>query len=245
MRIKRTIISDHLNDILAKLRSLSNPENVAGMARFGISADKTFGITMPVLRGLGKEIRKYSGIAEDPAARHKLASELWDSEYHEARILASIVDDFKQVDEAQMEKWVADFDSWDICDQCIINLFEDMGALAWRKAVEWSARERGFEKRAGFVLMARLAVNDKKAADIKFEPFFPIIVRESTDNRNFVKKAINWALRQIGKRNKALNKKAIEVAAQIQSIDNKSAKWIAGDALRELTGAPVRKRLDN
>lgn len=239
----------NVQTIISKLKNLSNSDNVAGMARFGINPDKTFGVTIPVLRQMAKDIKKEPSVASDPALRHKIALELWDCEYHESRILASIIDDYKQVDEAQMEKWVKDFDSWDVCDQCIMNLFEDMGELAWRKAVEWSSGSSSekfeFKKRAGFVLMARLAVSDKKAADIKFEPFFPIIVRESTDNRNFVKKAINWALRQIGKRNKALNKKAIEVAAQIQSIDNKSAKWIAGDALRELTGAPVRKRLDN
>lgn len=228
--------------IIKELKSLSNPENVAGMARFGITADKTFGITMPVLRNMGKEIKRDTDTAKDPAVRHKLALELWESGYHEARILASIVDDYKQVDEAQMEKWVKDFDSWDVCDQCIMNLFEDMGELAWRKAVEWSEREREFEKRAGFVLMARLAVSDKKAADEQFLHFFPIIIREATDNRNFVKKAVNWALRQIGKRNRSLNKKTIEVARQIQSIDNKAAKWIANDALRELTSDPVQKR---
>ncbi len=152
--------------------------------------------------------------------------------------MVGMIDDHKQVDEAQMEKWVADFDSWDVCDQCIMNLFEDVD-LAWDKAVEWSRREKEFEKRAGFVMMARLAVSDKKATDERFVNFFPIIKREADDDRNFVKKALNWALRQIGKRNPALNNKAIDVAKEIEALDSKSAKWIAKDALRELKSEAV------
>ncbi len=146
------------------------------------------------------------------------------------------------VTETQVESWVADFNSWDLCDQCIMNLFEDL-PYAWEKAVEWSQRERTFEKRAGFVMMARLAVSDKKADDKLFEPFFPIIVKESIDERNMVKKAVNWALRQIGKRSMYLNKKAVAVGKKIIEIDDKVARWIAKDALRELTGEAVQKRL--
>lgn len=149
------------NEVLDRLKSLSNLENVKGMARFGINSEKTFGITIPVLRKMAKEISKDPAFAKAPADRHTLALELWESGYHEARILASMIDDYKQVDEKQMEKWVADFDSWDVCDQCIMNLFEDVGA-AWDKALEWSRREKEFEKRAGFVIMARLAVSDKR-----------------------------------------------------------------------------------
>lgn len=202
------------------------------MARFGINPEKALGITVPELRAIAKENKR----------NHDLAQELWASDVHEARILASMVDDFRVVTETQVESWVADFNSWDLCDQCIMNLFEDL-PCAWEKAVEWSQRERTFEKRAGFVMMARLAVSDKKADDKLFEPFFPIIVKESIDERNMVKKAVNWALRQIGKRSMYLNKKAVAVGKKIIEIDDKAARWIAKDALRELTGEAVQKRL--
>jgi 3-methyladenine DNA glycosylase AlkD len=141
-----------------------------------------------------------------------------------------------------MESWVKDFDSWDVCDQVCSNLF-DKAKLAHRKAVEWSRRREEFVKRAGFVLMAALSVHDKKAKDEAFLKFLPIIKRESIDDRNFVKKAVNWALRQIGKRNIALNRAAVAAAGEIQRMDSKSAKWIASDALRELTGEAVQKKL--
>jgi len=142
-----------------------------------------------------------------------------------------------------MEHWVKDFDSWDVCDQVCSNLF-DKTKFAYRKAIEWSKINEEFIKRAGFVLMATLAVHDKEADNQKFIRFLPIIKREATDERNFVKKAVNWALRQIGKRNSALNKIAIQTAKEIQKIDSKSAKWIVSDALRELTSETVRKKLD-
>ncbi len=146
------------------------------------------------------------------------------------------------VTQEQMEQWVLDFDYWEICDQCCMNLFEKTN-FAYYKATGWSSRTEEFVKRAGFVLMARLAVSDKKADDSRFEQFFPILVREAYDERNFVKKAVNWALRQIGKRNLALNKKAIEIAMVIRKIDSSSAKWIASDAIRELSGEAVQKRV--
>jgi len=210
-------------EILKRLKSLSNPEAVAGMARFGINPKNTLGVSLYTLRPMAKEIGK----------DHELANQLWTSGIHEARILAGMIDEPKQVTEKQMESWVKDFDSWDICDQVCGNLF-DKTTFAYRKAIEWSSREEEFVKRAGFVLMATLSVHDKKAENKKFEKFFPIIKRESNDNRNFVKKAVNWALRQIGKRNLNLNRKTIETAKEIQQMDSKSAKWIASDALREL-----------
>jgi len=220
------------DDILKKLKSLSDPKAVEGMARFGINPENTFGVSIPNLRKMAKETGR------DRA----LAQQLWASGIHEARILASMVDNPKMVTEEQLERWVKDFDSWDVCDQCCMNLFEKT-KFAYQKAVEWSSNDKEFIKRTGFVLMARLAVSDKKADDKQFEPFLPIIKRESTDNRNFVKKAANWALRQIGKRNLNLNRKAVETAKEIQEIDSKSAKWIASDALRELTGPAVQERL--
>ena len=211
---------------------MSNAKNVAGMARFGINPKNTLGISIPDLRNLAKKIGK----------NHRLAQQLWSSGIHEARLLAGFVDEFEKITEKQMESWAKDFDSWDICDQVCSNLFDKIPGISW-KAVEWSKRKEEFVKRAGFTLMACLAVHDKKAGDKLFESFLPIIKRESTDERNFVRKAVNWALRQIGKRNLKLNKSAIKTAKEIQKINSKSARWIAGDALRELTGAPVQKRL--
>ena len=216
-------------EIIAYLKSLSNPENVKGMARFGINPENTLGISIPELRKLAKKIGK----------NHQLAEQLWDSGIHEARILACFIDDPGAVNEEQLERWVKDFNSWDVCDQCCGNLF-DRTPFAYQKAVEWSNHDEEFIKRAGFATMTWLAVHDKKAADSQFEQFFPHIKREATDDRNFVKKAVNWALRQIGKRNLTLNKKAIELSKEIQQMDSKSARWIANDALKELTGEKVQ-----
>jgi len=220
------------NDILKKLKSLSDPKAVECMARFGINSKNTYGVSIPEIRKLGKKIGK----------DHKLAQWLWFSEIHEARILACLIDRAEDVTEGQMEKWVKDFDSWDVCDQVCMNLF-DKTKFAYSKAEEWSKRKEEFVKRAGFALMASLAVHDKKAKDENFLNFLPLIKRESTDDRNFVRKAINWALRQIGKRNKNLNKEAIKIAMEIQKIDSKTAKWIASDAIRELTNKSILKRL--
>jgi len=218
--------------ILKKLKSLANPKNVAGMARFGINPKKTLGIGIPVLRKMAKEIGR----------NHKVALELWDSGIHEARILAGLIDETEKVTEVQMEKWVADFDSWDVCDQVCSSLF-DKTPFVWRKLEELTKRKEEFVKRTGFTLMACLAVHDKKAQDKDFIKLLPIIKKEATDERNFVKKAVNWALRQIGKRNKNLNKEAIKMVQEILKIENKTAKWIASDALRELTNDSIQKRL--
>jgi 3-methyladenine DNA glycosylase AlkD len=220
------------NDILDKLKAMSDPKAVEGMARFGINPENTYGVSIPNLRKIARETGK----------NHALAQELWASGIHEARIIASMIDDPKMATEEQLESWVKDFDSWDVCDQCCMNLFKKTG-FAYRKAVEWSERDEEFVKRAGFVLMACLAVSDKKADDKQFEALLPIVRREAYDNRNFVKKAVNWALRQIGKRNAILNMKAVETAEEIQKMDSRSAKWIASDAIRELTSESVQKRL--
>jgi 3-methyladenine DNA glycosylase AlkD len=204
----------------------------AGKARHGIRAANTKGVPIPKLRALAREIGK----------DHKMALDLWRAGFHEARILASMVDDPQQVTEKQMDSWVSDFDSWDLCDQCCSNLF-DKTPFAYAKASVWALREPEYEKRAGFTMMAVLAVHDKKAPDQNFLDFFPLLVKGAPDQRNFVKKAVNWALRQIGKRNPALNGAACDLALSLQSLDSKSARWIAKDALRELTSEKVRKRL--
>jgi len=218
--------------ILRTLKSHYKPENIEGMARFGIVTKKAYGVPAPALRKLAREIGK----------DHALAQRLWSSGIHDARVLAALIDDPAQVTEDQMESWVADFDNWAVCDACCGVLFDKTG-FAYRKAVEWSRRDEEFVKRAGFALMACLAVHDKRAGDRQFERFLPIIEREATDERNFVKKAVNWALRQIGKRNLRLNRKAIERAERIRVLDSRAARWIAADALRELRGEAVQKRL--
>jgi 3-methyladenine DNA glycosylase AlkD len=195
-----------VDDVLERIRSLGNPENVAGMARFGIDVANTYGIAAPVLHKLAREIAK----------DHDLALALWESGIHEARKIAPLIDVPKLVTEEQMERWVADFNSWDICDDCCSNLF-DKTPFAYQKAVEWSRRDEEYVKRAAFVLMAVLAVHDKKASDERFIEFLPIIARESGDDRNFVRKAVNWALRQIGKRSRYLNQAAIDTAQEIRA----------------------------
>ena len=221
-------------EIIAELESLTNLEDVEGRARFGINHTKTYGVRMPELRRIAKAAGK----------NHDLAEKLWNAGYGETKILAGLIEDPKMVTETQMENWVAGFDSWDVCDQCCINLFRKT-PFAYNKVFEWSTREEEFVKRASFAMIAVLAVHDKKADDKKFEEFFPLIIRESVDNRNFVKKAVNWALRQIGKRNLNLNKRAIEIAEEISTVNSKSAKWIAADAIRELKSEKVQERIKN
>lgn len=213
-----------LEEVLDQLRQLGDNSSLPGMARYGIVVDKALGIRMPILRALAKSIRK----------DHDLALELWNTGIHEARLLAVFVADKKQVTEDMMEAWVKDFNSWDICDQACSGLL-DKTRWAYDKAIEWTSRTGEFEKRAGFVMMACLAVHDKKAPDEKFIRFFPLIEQHADDDRNFVKKAVNWALRQIGKRNKNLNNLAIQTASHILQKNSKSARWIAADALRELS----------
>ena len=202
------------------------------MARYAINSEHIYGIPIPALRKIAKELGR----------DHVLAQELWSSGIHDARNVACLIDDPRLVTEAQMEAWALDFDSWAIVDNCCGNLF-DRTPLAHAKAVEWSYRPEEYVKRAGFALMATLSVHDKAAPDDAFLKFLPAIVRESTDDRNFVMKAVNWALRQIGKRNFPLNGAAIGTAGEIRLIGSKSARWIASDALRELTSAEVQERL--
>ena len=216
------------DQIIDYLRKNAVPANLAGMARYGISIDNALGISMPVLRQYAKQFK----------GDHELALKLWDSGIHEARIMASIIDDPKKVTLKQMESWVHDFNSWDICDQTCGNLF-DKSPFAYDVAMKWCKTEKEFVKRAGFVMMAELAVHDKKAIDEKFIPFFQCIIEGCIDDRNFVKKAVNWALRQIGKRSKNLYPIAIATAEAIQKLNSKSAKWIATDALRELRARSI------
>ncbi len=212
-----------VQQVLAQLKKHANARNAAGMARFGIIPKNILGISMPVLRKMGKQIGK----------DHGLALGLWKSGIHEARILAALVDEPEKVTPKQMDIWVKDFDSWDVCDQVCMNLF-DKTPFAFQKAKQWATRSREFEKRAGFALMAVLAWHDKEAKDSQFVSFFPLIKKVATDERNFVKKAVNWTIRQIGKRNPVLRKKSISLSEQLLKLNSKAAKWIAADALKEL-----------
>ena len=221
-----------VKEIITILESQKNPRNIEGMSRFGINTKKAFGISIPVLRNLAKKNRK----------NHELAIKLWKTGFHEARILAAFIDDPNLLTEKQMDEWVRDFDSWDVCDQCCGELFSRT-KIAYKKAVQWSKQKEEFVKRAGFALIAYLAVHDKKADDKKFVNLFKHIKRASNDERNYVRKAVNWALRQIGKRNAFLNKEAVKIAGEILLLDTKSARWIANDALRELKSESVQKRL--
>ena len=220
-------------EIIKKLESLKNRKNVDGMARFGIRPKtKVYGISIPELRKIAKTIGK----------DHKLALKLWNSKIHEARILAGFVADAEKLTESQIEKWVKDFDSWDVCDQ-VCSAVLDKTNSAYKKVFEFSKRKEEFIKRTAFTLIACLSVHNKEMKDKDFIIFFPLIKEASIDERNFVKKAVNWSLRQIGKRNKKLNKEAIKLAKEIQKIDSKSARWIANDAIRELSSIEVQKRL--
>jgi 3-methyladenine DNA glycosylase AlkD len=217
---------------LRELRTLGEQRNIDGMARFGIRAKVVYGVAKPKMDELARRIGK----------NHGLALELWATRVHDARILAGLIDQPGQVSASQMEHWVRDFDNWDVCDGTCCHLFV-FAAPAWAKAVQWSRRKKEFEKRAGFALIAYLAYRDKSAPDAKYQRLFPIIRREAHDERNFVRKAVNWALRQIGKRNLKLNRAAIQEAGRIHKIDSRAARWIAADALRELKSAAVQKRL--
>ncbi len=220
-------------EVLARLKLHADPQAVAGMARYAIRAANIWGVSAPNLRRFAKEIGK----------DHRLAARLWRTGIHDARLLATLVDDPAKVTPRQMESWAKVFDSWAVCDAACGCLF-DKTSYAWDKAVEWTAQDEEYVKRAGFVLMAALAVHDKQAPDQRFEAFLPLLIRHATDERNFVKKAVNWALRQIGKRSRRLNRLAVRTAKDIRQIDSRAARWIAADALRELTSDKVQARVN-
>src|SRR5438094_9681975 len=189
--------------ILERLEAMGSEKNVAGMARFGIVGDRPFGVSVVQLRKLAREVA--------PKKDHALAAALWKTKRHEARILATLVDEPAKVTEAQMERWAKDLRSWDVCDACAMNLF-DKTRFAWRKAKEFARRDEEFVKRLGFAMMAALAAHDKQASDVRFAPFLALVEREAGDERNYVRKGASWALRQIGKRNARLRSAALLTA---------------------------------
>lgn len=237
--LDKVSLNRRVTEILDEARALGSEANRAGMARYGIKVDHAFGVSVYELRWIAKGLGK----------SHELALALWKSGNHEGRLLACFVDDPAQVTATQMDSWARDFDSWDICDQATTSLF-DQSRHAWKKAVEWAGRKPEWIRRGGFSLMAGLAVHDKRAGDDAFQALFPLIEAAAFDDRNFVKKAVNWALRNIGKRNRALNRAAIACAERIRDSANhraggerggdpptRAARWVAVDALRELTSA--------
>jgi 3-methyladenine DNA glycosylase AlkD len=218
--------------VLRELRGLADPKVRAKMVYFGVNVPKAHGISTPVLQRFAKHIGK----------DHWLAQKLWASGIHEARILATFIGEPERITAAEMERWVRDFNSWDIVDAACCYLYAHT-KFAWRKTVEWSRRRAEFDKRAAFSLVAYLSYKDKEAPDARFVQFLRVIEREARDERNFVKKAVNWALRNIGKRNVRLNREAIRAAERIHKQDSRAARWIAADALRELRSEAVQKRL--
>jgi 3-methyladenine DNA glycosylase AlkD len=222
-----TKVHPDADGVIALLKQKADAKYLAGMLRFGIDNQHALGVKIPEVRKIAKAIKK----------DHELAQHLWATGIHEARIMASMVDDPAMVTEKQIDDWTMDFYSWDLCDQVCVNLF-DRTLFAVDKAIEFSLRKEEYVKRAGFVLMAEYAIHNKKAANEEFAQFFPAMEREAHDDRNFVKKAINWALRQIGKRNSILKIEAVDTARRILAKDSRSAKWIASNALAELLNRP-------
>jgi 3-methyladenine DNA glycosylase AlkD len=223
---------ERAREVVRTLERMGDPERRDGMARYGIDTSRAVGVSVTELRRLAR------GLGHD----HELAAALWGSGVHEARILASLVEEPARVTPTQMDAWVADLDSWDVCDGVCGNLF-DRTPFALDKAVEWSTREPEFEKRAGFALMAWAATHRRDLPDAAFARLLPAIRAQATDDRNYVKKAVSWALRGIGKRSPGLHTRAIETAERIQRIDARAARWIAGDVLRELRSPAVQERL--
>ncbi len=221
------------DEILKNLKSKSRKDKLLDMARYGIKINNRLGVSIP-------DIRK---IAKDFGKNHEIALELWKTGYADAKITAVLIDEPDKVSEDQMEKWVKDFDSWDVCDQVCMNLF-DKTIYAWNKIIEWSNREEEYVKRAAFSLLACLAWHNKNALDNKFIEYLPLIKKNVKDDRNYVKKAISWSLRNIGKRNLNLHKTIINFANEIKKINNKNSKWIASDVIRDLNSVSTKKRLN-
>jgi 3-methyladenine DNA glycosylase AlkD len=221
-----------VDEVLGQLRAQARPDQVAGMAGYGMAAQGRLGVSVPDMRSIAKKLGK----------DHRLALELWKTGIPEAMIVASMVGKPDELTEQQMDAWVKDINSWDVCDQVCMNLF-DKSPLAWKKVYDWSERQEEFVKRAAFALIACLAWHDKRADDEAFIQLLPVVKRAATDERNFVKKAVNWALRHIGKRNAQLNRAALEAAREIQHMDSRAARWVAADAIRELESETVQRRL--
>jgi 3-methyladenine DNA glycosylase AlkD len=220
------------NEVLEWLERRGTQRTVKGMARYGIEAKRAFGVPMGTLLSLSKRIGK----------DHALALALWESGWYEARLLAALVGDPERMTRRQMNAWATSFENWADCDTACFKLF-DRSPFAWEKARQWSGSPRLFVKRGGFALIACLALHDKAAPDKKFLAFLPVIERGARDERNFVKKAVNWALRAIGRRNFELNAAAVAVANRLALSEAAAARWVGKNALRELSSSKVRAQL--
>ena len=228
---KRDVAAD-VSYALRWLEKRGSQKNREGMARYGIVAKKVYGVSMGTMQSLAKELGK----------SHALSQALWKTGWYEARMLASMVGEPAKVTPAQMERWAKGFDNWAVCDTATFVLW-DRSPHAWTKVHAWSTRKEEFVKRASFAMLASLTVHDKAAPDANYLKGLELIEREAHDERNFVKKAVNWALRSIGKRNPALNKKAISVAKRLAAREDSASRWVGKDALREITSPAVQKRL--
>jgi 3-methyladenine DNA glycosylase AlkD len=224
---------DEVETVLAELRALGSEAGRAGMARFGINIDKAFGVSMAAQRPLERKYRR----------NHDLATGLWASGFHEARILAALIDDPKLVTPRQMDAWAADFNSWDLCDQACMKLFARTPYVA-TKVAKWARDKREFVRRAAFATIAGYAVSAKNAPDSDFLSFLDLIAQYADDDRNFVRKAVNWALRQIGKRSRGLHGPALALARKLAASDNRSERWIGRDAVKELTDPAQLARIE-
>lgn len=211
---------------LERLHAAARPDQLEGMARFGLTGDARLGLAVPTLRALAREFKR----------DHELALALWDSGIPDAQILAGMVAEPAQLTRQQMDHWVAGMRAWDVCDQACLNAFVK-SPLAWETIPRWAGRRPEFEKRAGFSLLAVAAVHQKTRPDADFIARLPLIEAAADDERNFVKKAVNWALRQIGKRSPDLRQPALTVAERLCEREEKSARWIGSDARRELSRA--------
>ena len=223
---------EQVRSALASLKSRSSKAARDAMARYAIPSDHAYGVAMRDIKALGKTLGR----------NHALAVDLWATGVYEARMLASFIGDPAQLTQAQMDRWCKDFDNWALCDALSFNLF-DRSPHAWTMVRKWSSRRPEFEKRTAFALLWSLSVHDKAASDDQFRDGLALIEREAADERNFVKKAVNMALRAIGKRNRTLNAAAVETARRLADSESAIARWVGSDALRELTGASVARRL--
>ena len=223
---------DQVEEVLSWLKRKSSARHYGNLAKFGITTNKAFGVSMTNIQALSKRLGR----------SHELAALLWDTGWYEARLLTSFVDDPAQVTPTQMDRWCRDFDNWAVCDTLCFHLF-DRTPPAWTKVVQWSDKREEFVKRAAFALLASLAGHDKNASNAQFIESLALIERAATDERNFVKKGVNWALRRIGRRNAALNVQAVALARRLADSSNPAARWNGKDALRELTSSMVQRQL--
>jgi 3-methyladenine DNA glycosylase AlkD len=224
--------ADRVREALTWLERRGTKKNRDGMARYAIVAPKAFGVSVADIRQLARKMGR----------DHELAAALWETGWYEARMLTAFVEDPDRVTPAQMDRWAGDFDNWAICDTLCFHLF-DRTPHAWRKIEQWSTKRDEFVKRAAFALLASVALHDKKEADKPFLRSLKLIERGATDERNFVKKGVSWALRSVGRRSTALNAPSVALAKRLVESSESAPRWIGRDALRELTSPAVQRRL--